>query len=242
MGTRAVVGRYRDDGTWEGVWHAGDGGPDELGAKILRAAGRAPGGLAALADTFLAQPGGWKSWPDKPLVDAAVPEAAAGTPAGAPGALLTPGTLEGEFGFAYLFAVGEGRLDFFTERGLREGKDAVDSVRFDAEGRPERRYFMRARLREALFAQPPVEGLVASATTLEQVRGVLEKRVRDADVLASAIKAVPASLQLSAADRAELPPALSPSVVARYRDRCLRAFASPDGKAYRYVIHPWPLD
>ncbi len=65
MSTRALVGHYTDDGAWRAVWVHWDGGPEELGARLVRAVELHGGDPRPVLDHVFSTKG-WSSWPDDP--------------------------------------------------------------------------------------------------------------------------------------------------------------------------------
>lgn len=219
MSTRALMGRFRNDG-WVASWHLFDSAPSVLGARLLRSVDARPGALRRLADSMVSKPC-WREWPVEP--EEGLEEFRD---------LVTPATVVWAFDWAYLVSEAANRIELHTVETLQAGRPPIDSVDVPP-GRPPRRHTFRV---------PTPKGgnaLVRRARTLEELRDVLAGTPPDfASRMLTRAEISPA-LKLTRAERDALPDVTRVTYVARKDGRCVRELPNPDG-TWRYVIEDFP--
>lgn len=220
MSTRALMGRFRNDG-WVASWHLFDSAPSVLGARLLRSVDARPGALHRLADSMVSKPC-WRGWPVEPEAD--LDECRD---------LATPATVVWAFDWAYLVSEAANRIELHTAETLRGGLPPVDSVEVSP-GRPPRRRTFR-------LPTPPKRhhALVRRARTLEELREALSATPPDFASRMLTYAEISQALELTRAERDALPDVTRVSYVARKDGRCVRELPNPDG-TWRYVIEDFP--
>lgn len=122
MGTRALVGRYTEDGRWRAVWVHYEAYPDRLGADLVRAVALSEGDARPVLE-HLFSTRGWTMWPSDPH-----------HPAHPDDVIFTPDNVFYDFHWFYLFDLIDRRLDVAPAGPIIT---PARQVRFAADGTPD---------------------------------------------------------------------------------------------------------